>query len=229
MNMFRVFLEQNIAALALRQGAQLGKISALKQNGASDKGIWVIFEPMPETEDLPFCFFLPFCRGWLFVAKALCHGFYRLPAQQGLIPGQEHAAEQPRHLLKERCQPQPHGIVAPGQAVQQHRNAVFFAQGFHFGRAGHHDAGGKHLCIRCGKSTAEHGLTAKFRQKLVGAKAAAQAGCHDHTPCSKLVFHSCILRPLTKSFREHYNASCNSNAICAKIKEAIKKERNLQL
>lgn len=59
MNMFRVFLEQNIAALALRQGAQLGKISALKQNGASDKGIWVIFEPMPETEDLPFCFF---CR-----------------------------------------------------------------------------------------------------------------------------------------------------------------------
>ena len=144
---------------------------------------------MPETEDLPFCFFLPFQPGLMIPAGDADHGLHRLPTQQGLIPGQEHAAEQPRHLLKERCQPQPHGIVAPRQAVQQHRNAVFFAQSPHFSRAGHHDAGGKHLCIRCGKSTAEQGLTAKFRQKLVGAKAAAQAGCHDDTAHRKKFFH----------------------------------------
>ena len=42
----------------------------------------------------------------------------------GLIPGQKHTTAQFRLLLQQRRKPQPNGIVAAGQAVQQHRNTL---------------------------------------------------------------------------------------------------------
>lgn len=100
------------------------------------------------------------------MAKALCHGFYRLPAQQGLIPGQKHTAAQFRQLLQQRRKPQPNGIVAAGQAVQQHWDALRPAQCLYIFRAGHHDAGSDTGCGSGGKSPAEHGLAAKSASSL---------------------------------------------------------------
>ena len=186
----RVLFEQYVAAFVFRQGEQFRKKTASKQNGTSDKRCRVVIGHGTQTEDLPFCFFLPFCRGCLFVAKALCHGFYRLPAQQGLIPGQKHTAAQFRQLLQQRRKPQSNGIIAAGQAVQQHRDTLRPAQCLYIFRAGHYDAGSDTGCGSGGKSPAEHGLAAKICQQFICAKPAAQPGSHDHTADRKRLLHT---------------------------------------
>ena len=97
-----IFPKQNTSAHALRQGEQFLKKSFFKQNGTSSKGRRVVTDPESQTEDLPFCFFLPFCRGGLLTAEKSGHGFYCLPAQQWLIPGQKHTAAKLRQLLQQR-------------------------------------------------------------------------------------------------------------------------------
>lgn len=100
------------------------------------------------------------------MAKALCHSFYRLPAQQGLIPGQKYTAAKLRLLLQQCRKAQSNGIIAAGQTVQQHRDAVRPAQRLHLFRAGHYDAGSDTGCGGGVKSTAEHGLPAKSASSL---------------------------------------------------------------
>ena len=66
MYLFRILPEQKTATLALGQGTQGGEIPAVKQNGTSDQGGRVIFGPICQPEDHPFCFFLcleVLCKG----------------------------------------------------------------------------------------------------------------------------------------------------------------------
>ena len=98
----RVLFKQYVATFIFRQGEQFRKETASKQNGTSNKRRRVAFGHGTQSEDHPFCFFLPFCRGGLLTAEKSGHSFYRLPAQQGLIPGQKHTAAKPRQLLQQR-------------------------------------------------------------------------------------------------------------------------------
>ncbi len=142
-NMRGIFPKQNTAAHALRQGEQFLKKSFFKQNGTSSKGRRIVTDPESQTEDLPFCFFLPFQPGPVIPPGDACHGFHCLAAQKRLVSRQEHAAKKLRNLFQQRRKTQPHCIVSAGQIVQQHRNIAGAAKLRNFVRTCHHDAGRK--------------------------------------------------------------------------------------
>ena len=145
-----IFPKQNTSAHALRQGEQFLKKSFFKQNGTSSKGRRVVTDPESQTEDLPFCFFLPFQPSPLIPSGDACHGFHCLAAQKRLVSRQEHAAKKLRNLFQQRRKTQPHRIVSTGQIVQQHRNIAGAAKLRNFVRTCHHDAGRKLWSIgRC--------------------------------------------------------------------------------
>ena len=187
MHQRRVLVQQDAAALALRQGEQLREKAVAEQNGASHKGVRAVSGRGTQTEDHPFCFFLRLCKG----RQQLVH---RSPAQQGLVTGQEHAPGQFRMLCQQRRKSQPHGIVPAGQCMQEHRHSLRFAQRLHLRRAGHHDACRQLRRVGGGKGPAQQGLTVKLRQKLVGAKAGTQTRGHEHTPRRSMHLHKKDLR-----------------------------------
>lgn len=111
-----IFPKQNTSAHALRQGEQFLKKSFFKQNGTSGKGRRVVTDPESQTEDLPFCFFLPFQPSSLIPPGDACHGFHCLAAQKRLVSRQEHAAKKLWNLFQQRGKSQPHRIVRPGRS-----------------------------------------------------------------------------------------------------------------
>ncbi len=119
----RVLFKQHVAAFVFRQGEQFRKETASKQNGTSNKGAGSLSATAPRrkiSRSVSLHSVVDGCS-W---QKARSQGFYRLPAQQGLIPGRNMQPAKVRPLLQQRFQSQPNSIVPAGQTVQQAGNAA---------------------------------------------------------------------------------------------------------
>ena len=190
MDPLRVFPEQYAAAFAFGQDAQLRKITFAEQNGASDQRVRVIYEPMSQPEDLPFCFFLPFDAGLRIPAEDAHHALHGLPLKQGLVAGQEHTARKVGPRRQQGVQPQPHRVVPARQCVDEAGDALRFAECFHLRRAGHDDAGSKLGRVGRVQCAAEQGTPAEIGQELIGTEPPGQPRRHDDTPNGKkLLLH----------------------------------------
>ena len=165
---FRVLPQHSAAAFPFGKVQQRVKIPASEQDGTADRDLRAILR-CAQPENVPFFF--------LRARKRSAHPVYGAAPQQRLITRHKQTAAKRRLPAQQGGQPEPHGVAAVGQGVQQRGNAQSCAQPVNLLRARYdqtrRDAG------RCCQCAAQHRLAAEVREQLVRPEPPRKAGGHD--------------------------------------------------